>query len=470
MSGDVEKPKPSRLLSTSAAVRSLFAFGTFYLLVAIPAINPDLWPDLWPDLLQRRGSRQTLPNGEPNELFLGLTPQFASLAHVHPRSKNTAHADLKPRFEYRGRSPHLGTDPHSRVPTSLKTAWEFPNFNLGIHGASKASAAVDESGVYLGSDGGWFYAFEHDGRVRWRFHVGDSQRGLHSTAALDERFVYFGSYAGVIYAFEKSTGQLRWAIGDLGVAVGASIRLVGDDLIAAVETFDFPNRKGDGYLIRIRRSDGHVLWKSDWLGEQAHSTPAYDEASGLLIIGANNARLIAIRSSNGQTAWSIPIGGMIKSSPVILGTEVIATTWGKELLGVEIVSGKVLRRLSLAGMSQSSPLVIPELDRAILLSAPGVIYGVSLKSFGIVWEQKIERDHGMASATGVKTPKGEWVAWTACGPDRLCALRPQDGRRLNEIQLNGELSGVPIAFENSLYISLNAPGSLLKLAPKAGQQ
>ncbi len=462
MSESKSKSRPLAWPSPTVRARLLLGFGFVYLALAIPAQNPDL--------LSGQGLRAIPTDAESAALFAGLTQQFASLAHVHPDLKDPTDKDLQPSYEYRGLTPHFGLESQARVPVNLKTQWEFPNFNIGIHSASKASAAVDESGVYVGSDGGWFYAFEHDGRVRWRFHVGDARFGIHSTAALDQRFVYFGTYAGIIYAVEKSTGQLRWSIGDLGVTVGASIRIVGDDLVAAVETYDLLAQKGDGYLIRIRRRDGHVHWKSDWLGEQAHSTPAYAESAGLFIVGANNSRLIAIRAHNGQTAWSVPAGGQIKSSPVIHNQEVLTTTWGNELLGVEIQSGKILRSLRLRGLSQSTPLVFPELDRVIFLSNPGFIYGVSLKTFKLVWEREIGAVRALGSATGIQTPAGEWVAWALCRPEKLCALRPQDGRVLSEFPLNGNLTGVPVGFENSLYIALDAPGSLLKLAPQSGNK
>jgi outer membrane protein assembly factor BamB len=457
-----ENTQSSKKIQPALLARVLLIFGALYLVVAIPAHNPDL--------LSLRALKFLSADQESTPNFAGLAPQFATLAHFHPSATSATTEDLRASFEYRGRAPHFGTDDRARVPLNLKAQWEFQDFNIGIHSASKASAAVDASGVYVGSDGGWFYAFEHDGRVRWRFHVGDARFGIHSTAALDQRFVYFGTYAGVIYAVEKSTGQLRWAIGDLGVTVGASIRIVDDDLVAAVETFDPLTQRGDGYLIRVRRSDGHVHWKGDWLGEQAHSTPAYAEASGLFIVGANNSRLIAIRATNGQVAWSIPAGGHIKSSPVIVGEEVLATTWGNELIGVEIGSGKVLRRLRLRGLSQSTPLVLPEQDRVIFLSNPGFIYGVSLRTFKLVWEKEIGAVRALGSATGTRTPNGDWVAWTLCRPERLCALRPQDGRVLSEVPLNGNLTGVPVAYENSLYVTLDAPGSLLKLAPMASNK
>ncbi|RYZ79355.1 MAG: hypothetical protein EOP06_27375, partial [Proteobacteria bacterium] len=122
---------------------------------------------------------------------------------------------------YRGNDKRTAQYRVPSIPKDLKLMWSSEPFNIGIHAASKASPAVDLSGVYAGGDNSWFYAWDPSGEVRWKTYLAESSRGIHSTASLDGASVFVGSYRGAVYRFAKETGALEWSR-IVGNTIGAS--------------------------------------------------------------------------------------------------------------------------------------------------------------------------------------------------------------------------------------------------------
>src|SRR5262249_3930031 len=73
-----------------------------------------------------------------------------------------------------------------------------------------ASATSDGSRVWVGSSGGWFYAFDaHDGHILWRKKLAGGVIGRPRYVAA-ENAVYIGSLGGTLYALDATTGAQRW--------------------------------------------------------------------------------------------------------------------------------------------------------------------------------------------------------------------------------------------------------------------
>lgn len=70
---------------------------------------------------------------------------------------------------YRGNEERQGWV-HGDLAENYTEVWRFPHFNNQIHIAAKGSPVADETGIYVGSDMGWFYCFDFDGKIKWRFY------------------------------------------------------------------------------------------------------------------------------------------------------------------------------------------------------------------------------------------------------------------------------------------------------------
>lgn len=391
--------------------------------------------------------------------FKKVLPPSPALHSIQNR-KTAAEENNPSEISYYRHSPQRsGLDPKAIVPLDLRESWRFENLNLGIHGASKASPAVDASGVYVGTDSGWFYAFEHSGSLRWKFHIGLAARGIHSTALLSEKKVCFGGYNSTFYCLKKDTGEVVWTTTFARTAFGASPLVVDGFLVLAIETTTTTN----GFLAKLELETGKLIWQSRWLGEQVHSSPAYDSATNSLIVGANNGRLFKIDFETGRTLGSINLMGPIKSTPLVTERGALVTSWNGSLLYVDTRSGKKIWKTSLGFRSQSSPTLFPDSGIIVVGSSGGSLFGIEERSGKILWKHQTNLQI-QGSALGVRESlQGPWRAWIGCDIKTLCALDVKSGKILKKISLDGDLTGIPVAFENFLYIALNHPGGLVKL-------
>jgi outer membrane protein assembly factor BamB len=380
-------------------------------------------------------------------------------------------------FLYRGSIQRLGVDDASRVPLELKETWSRRPLNVGIHDANKASPAVDASGIYVGSDTSWFYAFDFEGNVRWKFYFANASHGIHGTAALDEKRVYIGAYNGVLYALDKADGALVWEL-KLGDAIGSSPGLDGDDLYVSVETAAPKN----GFVAKIDKNSGKVIWLTGWLGEQSHSSPAIDPSTGRVYVGANNGRVVFIDGATGEFVSSFKVHGPVKGTAVVAGGSAYFLTrkgWlyaydlgdgRKERFGVELPksAGADGREATLG-----SPAWVPD-EGLLIMGFGGFTTAVDAKTGAIQWRYEAETQpsaFGTSSALLVRTAgEARWVAWIGCGKRDLCAFEPRTGEVRARIELPAPLTSVPVAYKSSLYLALNQEGGLMRLDAQTGSR
>ena len=371
------------------------------------------------------------------------------------------------RSQYRGSSAHEGSTPFT-VATTLAVRWQTAPANVGVHGASKGSPAVDDSGIYVGTDGGLLLRLDHDGQIVWKLAVAGAVNGIHGTPALDDALVYIGAYNGEVYGVGKADGFPRWMT-KLGDAIGASPVLVDDDLLIAVEVSSPP----DGYVARLRRSTGEMVWRSSWLGEQAHSSVTVDLVSRSAMVGANNATYVALGLDDGLLSFRYRGDGPVKDTGCLVGDTVYFTTRTGSLVALDARSGELRFRVRLGSVTRSSPTLLPGTDLLVVAvsesSSTGPqtasAFGIDRRSGEIRWRRATGSDDSAASALAAKGPDGRWNAWIRCGDDSLCAFDGLTGEPRDRVWVGAPLTGVPVAYGGSLYLSLDAPGGIMRLDP-----
>jgi outer membrane protein assembly factor BamB len=386
---------------------------------------------------------------------------------VHEPMQGRAQSDAalgRVTFQYRGGLDRTGIERATTNASELGpygAEWKSQGMNVGVHDASKSSPAVDESGVYVGTDGGWIEAFEHDGRLRWKMHVASAERGVHATAALDERRLYIGAYNGSFYALDKASGDVAWAV-RLGDTIGSSAAIDGDAIYVSVETFHPP----DGYVAKLDRRSGRVLWRSAWLGEQSHSSPTIDRENGLVFVGSNNARYRALRARDGAEAWSIATRGPVKDTGALVLGRVYFTSLKGVLYAADARTGNVAWTAQLGGNTRSSPSYVPEADVFLVGSNDGSLNAVRREDGSLAWSRPTATEDMIGSALVRRDAEEGWVAWAVCAPSTLCRLAGSNGAELARVPLGAPLTGVPAAFGDAIYVATNAPGGLVRLGPR----
>lgn len=323
--------------------------------------------------------------------------------------------------------------------------WNFPHFNIGIHTASKASPVVDSSGIYVGSDANWFFAFNHDGTVRWKFYASDFDKGIHSTAVLDDNFVFVGTYEGKIYCFNKESGALVWSR-QVGHTIGSSPLSYENSLIVAVETY-----QPDGYVMRIDKRTGELIWLSPFLGEQSHSSPALDLKNSQILLGANNSYFFALNLKTGHFNWKAKVDGPVKGTPLIVNDHVYIADWGKSFWSLNLIDGTTEWKKKLDFGSQSSAAHLPKNGLLNILDKGGGFYLFNLKG-GLVLKKKFDTTWMLSSSVAFVGTQERLLV--TCRDRVLCLLDTQ-AKIISEFMMDGILTGVPFVYQNHIYAAVN---------------
>lgn len=345
--------------------------------------------------------------------------------------------------------------------TGLRLRVLRETLNIGVHTASKSSVAVDDSGLYVGTDDGFFLALDFDGRLRWSLQVPTAARGFHGTAALDEKAAYVGDYAGFLYALDKQSGRLLWQTRPAD-AIGTSPLIDGEFLYVSSE-YGYAG----GHLSKLRRTDGQLIWRTPTFNAQTHSSPALLKDKSLLYFGDNRGRLFAINEGTGQLAWSYPAKGAIKNPPVIVKESVLFGSWAKTLERVDAVSGKKIWSTPVSDRIQSTPLWLSSRDE-IVVQSQGKKPSLSLIDFAtgaLRWTMNLKEDPASTISTPLlMTAPSSQTLLLMCEPRAVCLLETASRRLIARREIPGEFSGVPSYHNGRVYMALNR-GGLIELSP-----
>lgn len=391
-----------------------------------------------------------------NPLFLSFTEDYELIINKPKATPaiqyNTLNSSCEATAQYRYNSQRTGVANKNDTPQShVQITHHIAPFNVDIHDASKASPTVDETGVYIGSDSGWFFKMDHQGQTLWRFYVPGAQNGIHGSAALDDKKVYIGAYNGFMYALDKENGNLIWA-NPIGDFIGASPLLADGGLFISAET-----RNQDGLVARLDCNTGKTLWVSQWLGGHSHSSPSFDKKNQQILVGANSGRFFAFDSRSGKTNWHQQMRGQIKGTALIANDQAYFGAWDKHYHSLNLKTGTPLWKTFMGGRTQTSLSLVPETSIGITNTMAGEITGLNLATGKILWRLRHgDRNHQFSILiTRNPSKTGQYFAWSRCKTEKLCILDAKSGKLIHHLELPGSFTSVPYAYQNKVYISLD---------------
>jgi outer membrane protein assembly factor BamB len=420
----------------------VFCIWTAFLTARIFQIHPDLMD----------GQKVLLPK------YLFINKMQMSPNFIHGQSES----NLQTTFEYGG-SVTRQRFFESEIRPPLEIDFESEKINFGIHSASKASAAVDATGIYVGSDSGWIFGFDLDGHRRWEFLTSNSFRGIHGTASLDEDSLYLGSYNGFFYRLNKTTGRPTWATRLLN-ASGCSSLLWQDKVIICTESGN------NGYLVQLDRQTGKMIWQTEPFGEQVHSSPTFDPKSNLVFIGDNLGYFRAYDFSSGQLRWSYFEEKAIKGTAILFDDQVCFSSWNSRFSCLNTQTGKRVSVFDLAERSQSSAALDPASGVAYVFSG-GLnnltFYAFDLRRKKVLWKNSMKSNSGMTSPILTTDPSGAKHLWGNCSSKSFCHFDISTGKPTWSISLQKKMTSTPTVFKNKIYLSMD-DGPLVVLKMKSG--
>jgi outer membrane protein assembly factor BamB len=331
--------------------------------------------------------------------------------------------------------------------------------NIDIHSASKSTPVVDDSGMYVGSDSGWFWKMDHQGQVIWSLYLPGSDNGIHGTAVVDDKKVYIGAYNGFMYALDKTNGDLVWSV-PVGHFIGASPLLANGALYIAAET-----SHPDGFLAKIDCNTGKSQWVSPWFGGHSHSSPSYDSQNKQLLVGANSGRFYAIDEATGRVNWQVQLTGQIKGTPMVWENKVYFSSWDKYYHAYDLNTGKQVWKQYMGGRVQTSLALVPGVNLGLTNNKVGDIAALNLETGEFQWRLRHGDPNSQFSILITKDPKREdkYLAWSRCKEFQLCVLDAQTGQLIHNLQLPGSFTSVPFAYQDKVFISLDKDKGLVVL-------
>ncbi len=399
-----------------------------------------------------------------NPQLLSYRQSYYKIVEAPPVASATVYKELQSSCQataqYRYDERRTGVAPGTARPNSTVSIIKqiFP-LNVDIHSASKSSPTVDDTGVYIGSDTGWFFKMDHDGNILWRFYLPGSGNGIHGSAALDDKKVYIGAYNGFMYALDKNNGDLVWA-NPVAQFIGASPLLADGALFISGET-----RHPDGLVAKLDCNTGATLWVSKWLGGHSHSSPTFDVKNDLILVGANSGRFFAFDAKTGETRWQQQLKGQIKGTPMIWDGTAYFGSWDRNYHAYDLKTGRSRWKTFMGGRIQTSLTLVPNSGIGVTNTKVGDIVGIKLADGEILWRLRHgDRNHQFSIlVTEDPSRPNEYLAWSRCKKFQLCTLDAKTGKLLNNIDLPGSFTSVPFAWQDKIYISLDKNQGLVVL-------
>lgn len=400
-------------------------------------------------------------------IFLASPGTFLALLTKRPNAETgpmatflSAPAPLAPSsYTYLG-NPRRTQEPFPLLEWPLRKSWESPALNLGVHTASKGSVAADDSGVYVGGDSGWFYAYDHGGKLKWKFRTGANPSGIHGTALLTDTTVYFGAYNGRLYAFEKNSGRLLW-LKQVADAIGSSPFLAGGELLVSAEFETFRA----GFLAKLDAASGAELWRTPNFPDQVHSSPSLSEDGRLVFVGDNAGYYRAFDLATGMPAWLAHLDGAVKGTGLVKGGRVYVTSWGKSISAFDTQNGRLVWRTALVNTSQSSPAFVDGVLVVATHRENASLYGIQASDGTVIWKRQLGSDYwnGLSSPAVFRSEKRKRnLVLFPCETKRLCVIDPRDGRILYRHEVPEGISSVPTIHNGSVYLTFH-DGPLMAL-------
>jgi len=223
---------------------------------------------------------------------------------------------------------HSGTYPSQAQRSALRghVAWQHDV------GGSIFSAPVLANGVvYVGSTGGNLLALDAaTGTVRWKHSIGQFLND--TTPVVVGRVVFVAANRTQVYALDTTNGKLLWSMDAHDIIKAAPTYASGLLLLnAGATTFALDARTGN---VRWRFHEAGSGWPT-----QAAPTVLGDT---VYVAQGTKPILYALALANGRQLWSYNASERLIATPVIVGQNVVVSTWNGHLLALNTTTG-VLR-------------------------------------------------------------------------------------------------------------------------------
>lgn len=247
--------------------------------------------------------------------------------------------------------------------------WEAP-----LPATPFATPTVDEAAglMYVTTEIGTLMVIDTaTGQQVWGHRVETSL--ARSAPVFDDEHVYIGWRNGLVQAFDKRSGAVVWEIG-VGTSILRTAALWDGLLLMGAE---------DGRLIALNTEDGSEVWTFRAEGP-VRSEPLVHE--GIVYFGSHDKNLYALDAATGEQIWAFHCFHEITTRPAIADGRIIFGSWDNHLVCLSLEDGTLLWRHFNRGVVETPPLIIN--DTVYSGSWDGGIYALRLSDGRERWRHQ----------------------------------------------------------------------------------
>lgn len=274
--------------------------------------------------------------------------------------------------------------------------------------------------VFTGSNNKMVYSVDlQTGEIKWKVPV-DAE--VHATPTLLNNTVWVGTMSGHLYQLDRRTGSiLQDKIfanspiqatplaykGHLLVAAGNTLHCINVNTLADVWSYNagstiyatptlhkIPGKdKATPAVFLATLSNkvvaldttGAPIWQFAPSGGQAfYSSPCVVNDS-FLYIGNDNGKVYAVNIQNGTQKWAFSTLGMVRSSPIQIGGNVLVGSNDRNLYSIDSATGLLRWKVAATDQIVSSPAIANQY--VYFGSYDGFIYKVDIIDGHLVWKK-----------------------------------------------------------------------------------
>ena len=217
-----------------------------------------------------------------------------------------------------------------------------------------ASPLVTQNMIYQPSSDWKIYAIDMTGKLIWDYKTG-GPIWAEPTTDPNCGCVYVASMDHSLYSFDAATGRKIWESNLGGALVGTAA--IGPDGTLYIGTFGKE-------MIALNGSDGSIKWRyttQDWVW----SGPVLVNDS--LFFGDLSGNFYGLNAADGTALWRIQPQNAIVNSPAVSGDKLYFATEADTLYTVN-TAGDILASKVIGGVIYSSPIIVGD---TILVSPTG---------------------------------------------------------------------------------------------------
>ncbi len=217
------------------------------------------------------------------------------------------------------------------------------------NGVFSSICSIEDIHVF-GCLDGKIYALNNEGNLRWQFATGGE---VWCSPSSDGHRIFIGSDDCMLYALDLD-GKMVWKTNLDGKVRSSSPCLSSD--ADNDKDLGFPSLyigTQIGYLYRINKDNGAILWSSD-LRSPLLSSPS--SIQSYVLIGSSDGHLHCLSAADGSLIWKFKTAGKIWSSPLLTkGLKVFVGSLDSHIYYLDILTGQLLWKFPTMDMIDSSP-------------------------------------------------------------------------------------------------------------------